>query len=109
VAAGNRIKTARKSKTAPVVARNMGNPCSIPYAPELKRLPGAMKAGMAGNVNLRQAGPRRVMIDKISDPAQKAEELERFDARLKPFAAKMSKMPLTLVKEGGMWKVQEIK
>jgi hypothetical protein len=54
-------------------------------------------------------GPRRAMIDKIADPAQRAKELERFDAGLKSFAAKMSKMPLTLVKKDGKWLVQEIK
>ena len=54
-------------------------------------------------------GPRRAMIDKIEDPAQKDKELKAYDMGLKSFAAKLSKMPLTLVKEGGKWKVQEIK
>lgn len=45
--------------------------------------------------------PRKAMIDQITDPAQKAKELERFNMGMKSFAAKLSKMPLTLEKEGG--------
>ena len=46
----------------------------------------------------------KAMIDKIKDPKMKAKMLEQ----IKKQAAKMSKFPVALVKEGGKWKVSKM-
>lgn len=54
-------------------------------------------------------GPRKAMLAKITDPAEKATEVKRFKAAMESFSAKLSTLPVQLKKQGGVWKVQEIK
>lgn len=52
---------------------------------------------------------RQAMLAKIQDPAEKAKETERFKKAVESFGAKLSKMPIELIKKNGVWLVQEIK